>query len=192
VAVSYREATSKLDMFSLLSHEKAMTRVVKGINKLSKVRDWELFREELESILGYAQRDWSKGGCSSIDPVLMFKALVLQKFHGLSDEECEFQIRDRFSFMIFLGLHPGEVVPDARTIWDFKQALEQDGRDGARKLFERFEQILTERGLIGREGSIVDASFVDAPRQRNSRKENEQIKEGERPEGFKEGSAKGR
>ncbi len=68
--------------------------------------DCELFREELESILGYGQRDWSKGGRSSIDPVLMFKAFVLQKFHGLSDEECEFQIRDRFSFMIFLGFIP--------------------------------------------------------------------------------------
>ena len=142
--------------------------------------------------MGYAQRDWSKGGRSSIDPVLILTALVLQKFQRLSDEECEFLIRDRFSFMIFLGLNPGEAVPDARTIWGFKQALEQDGRDGARKLFERFEQMLTERGLIGKEGSIVDASFVDAPRQRNSRKENEQIKEGERPEGFKEGSAKGR
>ena len=108
----------------------------------------------------------------------MFKALVLQKFHGLSDEECEFQIRDRFSFMIFLGLHPGDAVPDARTILDFKEALEQDGRDGARRLFERFEQMLSKGGLIGRKGSIVDASFVDAPRQRNSRKENEQIKEG--------------
>jgi hypothetical protein len=190
VAVCYREATPKLDVFSLLSHEQAMTRVVKGINKLWKVIDWELFREELESIFGYGQRDWSKGGRSSIDRVLMFKALVLQKFHGLSDEECELQIRDRFSFMIFLGLHPGEVVPDARTIWDIKQPLEQDGRDGARKLFERFEQMLTERGLTGREGSIVDASFVEAPRQRNSRKENEQIKEGERPEGFKEGKRK--
>tara|TARA_B110000438_G_scaffold269331_1_gene285633 strand:- start:119 stop:415 length:297 start_codon:yes stop_codon:yes gene_type:complete len=94
--------------------------------------------------------------------------------------------------MIFLGLNPGEAVPDARMIWNFKQALEREGRDGARKLFERFEQMLTDRGLIGREGSIMDASFVDAPRQRNSRKENEQIKEGERPEGFKEGSAKGR
>ena len=68
----------------------------------------------------------------------MFKALILQKFHGLSDEECEFQIRDRLSFMIFLGLNPGEAVPDARMIWNFKQALEQDGRDGARKLFEGF------------------------------------------------------
>ena len=190
--VRYREATPQLDVFSLLSHEQAVTQVVKGINKLSKVIDWELFREELESILGYAQRDWSKGGRPPIDPVLMFKVLVLQKFHGLSDEECEFQMRDRFSFMIFLGLHPGDAVPDARTIWDFKQALEREGRDGARKLFERFEQMLSEGGLIGRKGSIVDASFVDAPRQRNSRKENEQIKEGERPEGFEERSAKGR
>ena len=88
--VRYREATPQLDVFSLLSHEQAVTQVIKGINKLSKVIDWELFREELESILGYAQRDWSKGGRPPIDPVLMFKVLVLQKFHGLSDEECEF------------------------------------------------------------------------------------------------------
>ena len=146
----YREASPQLDVFSILSHEQAVTQAVKGINKLSKVIDWELFREELESVLGYAQRDWSKGGRPPFDPVLMFKVLVLQKFHGLSDEECEFQIRDRFSFMNFLGLHPGDATPDARTIWDFKQALERDGRDGARRLFERFDQILTEGGWIGR------------------------------------------
>ncbi|MBC8244100.1 MAG: transposase [Verrucomicrobia bacterium] len=57
---------------------------VKGINKLSKVIDWELFREELESILGYARRDWSKGGRPPFDPVLMFKVLVLQKFYAMS------------------------------------------------------------------------------------------------------------
>ena len=48
--VRYREATPQLDVFSMLSHEQAVTQVVKGINKLSKVIDWELFREELESI----------------------------------------------------------------------------------------------------------------------------------------------
>ena len=82
--------------------------------------------------------------------------------------------------MNFLGLHPEDAIPDARTIWDFKQALERDGRDGAPRLFERFDQILTEGGLIGRKGSIVDASFVEVMRQRNNRKENEQIKEGEK------------
>jgi len=175
-----------------LSHQQTVTQNVRGINKLSEVIDWELFREELESILGYNQRNWSKGGRPPFDPVLMFKVLVLQKFHSLSDEQSEFQISDRFSFMNFLRLHPGDAIPDARTIWDFKQALERDGRDGTRRLFGRFDQILTEGGLIGREGSIVDASFVEAPRQRNSRKENEQIREGKRPEGFEKGSAKGR
>ncbi len=127
----YREATPQLDVFSMLSHEQAVTETVKGINKLSKVIDWELFRDELESVLGYAQRDWSKGDRPPFDPVLMFKVLVLQKFHGLSDEECEFQVKDRVSFMKFLELHAGDAVPDARTIWDFKQALERDGRNGA-------------------------------------------------------------
>ena len=188
----YREASPQMDVFSMLTHEQVVTQAVKGINKLSKVIDWELFREELESVLGYAKRDWSKGGRPPFDPVLMFKVLVLQKFHGLSDEECEFQVKDRFSFMNFLGLHAGDAVPDARTIWDFKQALEREGRDGTRRLFERFDQMLSDGGMIGRKGSIVDASFVDAPRQRNSRKENEHIKAGKRPEGFEEGSAKGR
>ena len=46
--------------------------------------------------------------------------------------------------------------------------------------------------MIAREGSIVDASFVDAPRQRNTREQNAQIKAGERPEGFEANTAKGR
>ena len=53
----YHKASPQLDVFSMLSHEQAVTQAVKGINKLSKVIDWELFREELESVLGYAQRD---------------------------------------------------------------------------------------------------------------------------------------
>ena len=61
----YREESAQLDVFSMLSHEQAVTQTVKGINKLTKVIDWELFREELESVLGYSQRDWSKGGASS-------------------------------------------------------------------------------------------------------------------------------
>ena len=140
----YREASAEVDFFSMLSHQQTVTQNVRGINKLSEVIDWELFREELESILGYNQRNWSKGGRPPFDPVLMFKVLVLQKFHSLSDEQSEFQISDRFSFMNFLRLHPGDAIPDARTIWDFKQALERDGRDGTRRLFGRFDQILTE------------------------------------------------
>jgi IS5 family transposase len=116
----------------------------------------------------------------------MFKVLVLQKYHNLSDEKTEFQIGDRFSFMQFLGLQPGDSVPDEKTIWDFKGLLDKDGRDGARKLFECFASELSG------EGSIVDASFVDAPRQGNTREQNAQIQAGERPQGFDADTAKGR
>ena len=180
------------DLFSMIEHQQAVVGTVKGINKLNAVIDWELFREELESLLGYDSRNPHRGGRPPFDPVLMLKVLVLQKYHGLSDDETEFQIMDRFSFLQFLGLQAGDKVPDAKTIWDFKQLLEKDGRDGSRKLFTLFGQILQGQGMLAKEGSIVDASFVTAPRQRNSREENAQIKAGERPEAFDSKTVRGR
>jgi IS5 family transposase len=189
--MNYFDPRKDNDLFSMIDHQESVTSQVKGINKLNLLIDWELFRHELESLLGYDKRDPRKGGRPPFDPVLMLKVLVLQKYHGLSDDQTEFQILDRFSFLQFLGLKAGDRVPDAKTIWDFKQLLEMDGRDGGRKLFGRFGAMLEQQGMVGREGSIVDASFVDAPRQRNSREENEQIKQGVRPAGFDENPARG-
>jgi IS5 family transposase len=117
------------------------------------------------------RKDWKKRGRPPFDPLLMLKILVLQKYHGLSDEATEAQIKDRLSFMSFLGLRLGDEVPDANTIWDFKELIEKDKRDGIKKLFDAFHRTLTGEGLIDKEGSIVDASFIDAPRQRNTREE---------------------
>lgn len=190
--MKYRKAKKESDLFSMLNHQQEMAGIIKGINKLNEVIDWEIFRNDLESLLGYDRRDLSKGGRPPFDPVLMLKVLVLQHYHGLSDEETEYQIMDRFSFMHFLGFQAGDSIPDARTIWDFKQRLQKDGADGIAKVFKRFVSLLDQQGMIAREGSIIDASFVDAPRQRNSREENESIKKGTRPEGFEVNSAKGR
>ena len=190
--MKYRNPKKDSDLFSMIDHQREITQTVRGINKLNDVIDWELFHPELESLLGYDDRDLSKGGRPPFDPVFMLKVLVLQKYHNLSDEQTEFQIGDRFSFMQFLGLQPGDSVPDEKTIWDFKGLLDKDGRDGARKLFECFASQLSGEGMIAREGSIVDASFVDAPRARNTREQNAQIKSGERPEGFEADTAKGR
>lgn len=190
--MKYRNPKKDNDLFSMIDHQQEVMRTVKGINKLNAVIDWELFREDLETLLGYDVRDPSKGGRPPFDAVLMVKVLVLQKYHGLSDDEAEFQIMDRFSFMQFLSLQPGDSVPDAKTIWDFKQLLEKDGRDGARKLFDRFGQLLQGQGMLAKEGSIVDASFVAAPRQRNTREQNAQIKQGERPEEFDPNTPLGR
>ena len=190
--IEITQTVSTPDLFSIIDQQREITQTVRGINKLNDVIDWELFRPELESLLGYDDRDLSKGGRPPFDPVFMLKVLVLQKYHNLSDEQTEFQIGDRFSFMQFLGLQPGDSVPDEKTIWDFKGLLDKDGRDGARKLFECFASQLSGEGMIAREGSIVDASFVDAPRARNTREQNAQIKSGERPEDFEADTAKGR
>ena len=190
--MKYRKPKKDSDLFSIIDPQREITQTVRGINKLNDVIDWELFRPALESLLGYGDRDLCKGGRPPLDPVFMLKILVLQKSHNLSDEQTEFQIGDRFSFMQFLGLQPRDSVPDEKTIWDFKWLLDKDGHDGARKLFECFASQLSGEGMITREGSIVDASFVDAPRQRNTREQNEQIQAGERPQGFEANTAKGR
>ena len=119
----------------------------------------------------------------------MLKVLVLKKYHGLSDEETEFQLLDRLSFQRFVDLHLGDGAPDHSTIWRFKEAL---GENGMRVMFDVFNQQLQSQGLVGKEGRIVDASFVDAPRQRNTPEQNEQIKHGERPAEFDENPFVGR
>jgi IS5 family transposase len=190
--MKYRNPKKDNDLFSMINHQQEVMRTIKGINKLNAVIDWELFRVDLEILFGYDVRDLKKGGRPPSDVVLMLKVLVLQKYYALSDDEAEFQIIDRFSFMQFLDLKTGDSVPDVKTIWHFRQSLEKDGRDGRRKIVERFGKLLEGQGMLVKEGSIVDASFVAAPRQRNTREQNAQIKEGERPTEFDPNSAIGR
>ena len=146
--------------------------------ELDGVIDWEFFREEIELACGYSQI-----GRRPHDPVLMFKIIVLQRYYDLSEEQTEFQILDRLSFQQFLGLEGGGKVPDKNAIWDFKERL---GAAGARGLFERFNDYLSAVGLRAKGGKIVDASFVDVPRQHNTREENKEIKSGSEPEGWSE------
>lgn len=190
--MKYRKTGDGGDLFSIIEHQQKIQSESKGVNKLNAIIDWEEFRKDLEQLLGYSSRDARKGGRPPFDPVLMFKVLVLQKYYSLSDEAVEEQIADRFSFMNFLGITPGESIPDKNTIWDFRESLSLNNSDGVKVLFNRFSEMLEQTGLVAREGSIVDASFVDVPRQRNSREHNRQIKEGEIPEGFEKDSSKGR
>ena len=190
--MSYRDPKKNYDLFSALSKSREQSQREIGILKLKTVIDWEQFRSLIEEVCGYSLKDAKKGGRPPFDPILMLKVLILQKYYGLSDEKTELEINDRLSFLSFVGLELGDDVPDARTIWDFKERIEVKGRNGSARLFEAFAHALTLQGLIAKEGSIVDASFVDAPRQRNTREENKKIKEGERPEGFEKSTAKGR
>jgi len=150
---------------------------------------WESFRAEIEAVTRpKPQERKSPAGRKSYDAILMFKMLVLQTLHNLADEQLEYLIRDRLSFMRFLDLGLEDPVPDATTVWLFREALAKAGL--VAKLFAQFNQHLEAKGYIARGGQIVDATIVSAPMQRNSRSENEAIKAGKTPEGWQEKPAK--
>jgi IS5 family transposase len=150
---------------------------------------WESFRAEIEAATRPKPEERkSNAGRKPYDAVLMLKILVLQTLYNLADEQLEYLIRDRLSFMRFLGLGLEDEVPDATTVWLFREALVQAGL--IEKLFALFGQHLQAKGYIARGGQIIDASIVAAPRQRNTREENEAIKAGETPQGWAEKPAK--
>ena len=148
--------------------------------------DFEMFRAELTRALTYS--DGSKGGRPPFDPVLMFKVLIVQATNNLSDERAEFLINDRLSFMRFLGLGLADRVPDARTIWLFREKLTHAG--AIKPLFDRFNAALREAGYIAMGGQIIDATLIAAPKQRNTEEEKTAIKEGRIPEDWKAKPAK--
>jgi len=158
------------------------------LQKLDKVIHWEMFRAPIEEALYVEPK--APGGRPPYDKLMMFKTIILQKYYNLSDEQTEFQIKDRLSFMQFLGLQIGDNVPDEKTIWLFKEQLKE--KQLSNVLFELFTSQLLSKGIVAREGSMVDASFVDVPRQRNSRKDNADIKQGAVPLEFAKKDSNGK
>ena len=154
--------------------------------KLNAVVPWDVFRKPLAKAL--KRSDGAKGGRPPFDPVLMFKVLVLQALYDLSDDQAEFIINDRLSFMRFLGLELDDRVPDAKTIWLFREHLTQ--ARAVESLFVRFDEHLAKSGYLAMGGQIVDATIVAAPKQRNSDGEKADIKAGKVPESWKDKPAK--
>ena len=174
---TYKRAYRKLGNQGLFDSEdraSKLTSLGNPLGRLAETVDFEMFRETLEAGL-YRERV-TKAGAKPYDYVLMFKILVLQRMYNLSDEQAEYQMVDRTSFRDFLGLASGDRAPDARTIWAFKEQLTRKALYD--RLFCDFDRFLREKGLIMNQGVIIDGSFVEVPRQRNTREENRAIKEG--------------
>jgi IS5 family transposase len=150
--------------------------------KLLQQINWEQFRRILTN--AFEREEKGVGGRTPFDYVMMFKILVLQRYYNLSDEQMQFQILDRLSFMRFLGLTLSDSVPDEKTIWLFRENLIEHKL--VDRLFDKFLSSLEKANLIGKEGRMVDASFIEVPRQRNSREENQKIKEGIVPEDWED------
>ena len=153
------------------------------LEQLSNHVDFEFFRKPLEKFFN-KDADPSKGGRPAYDCVLMFKILILQRYYNVSDDAIEYAILDRLSFMRFLGLGINDAVPDAKTIWLFRDNLTAGGM--VEKLFAHLDNLLDKDGIIVHKGKLVDASIVEVPIQRNSRDENKELKEGNIPEGWEE------
>jgi IS5 family transposase len=109
----------------------------------------------------------------------MFRILVLQALYSLSDEQAEFQLRDRLSFMRFVGLALHQAVPDAKTIWLYREQLKQAG--AIEELFRRFDEVLASKGYLAMGGQIIDATLIAAPRQKLTIEEKATIREGGTP-----------
>jgi IS5 family transposase len=148
------------------------------LEKLNKHINFEGLREFLT--LKLTKEAKGLGGRPPFDYVMMFKILILQKLYNIADDKTEFLIKDRLSFQRFLGLQLCDIVPDAKTIWYFREELKE--AKILDEVFNSFVEKLEEKGIVTRSGSIVDATFVDVPRQRNTKKENLEIKEGKTPE----------
>ncbi|HMP31023.1 MAG TPA: IS5 family transposase [Saprospiraceae bacterium] len=163
-----------------------LTKLGDPLEKLAQGVDFDIFRSILNENLSKIAH--GKGGRRPYDYVMMFKILILQRYYNLSDDQVEYQINDRMSFMRFLDLTIADDVPDSKTVWNFKEQL--INADITEKLFDLFLSHLNKLGLIVNEGKIVDASFVEVPKQRNTKAENEIIKGGGIPQTFQENKHK--
>ena len=148
------------------------------LEKLQSIIDWQLFMPTIRRALEKPRK--GPGGRRPFDPLMMFKILVLQRIYNLSDDQTEYQINDRISFMRFLGLGIEDKVPDAKTIWLFRDTLSE--ANVMKELFMLFEKQLERERLITHTGTIIDATIVEAPAQRNTKEEREKLKKGEIPE----------
>jgi len=150
--------------------------------RLNEFIDWEIFRSQLETIRNKPRKNAS--GRKPFDVVFMFQILILQSLYNLSDAQIEFQIRDRMTFMQFLGLDWESTVPDEKSVWLFRDQLTK--AELIKPLFDRFESLLVKQGFEAKRGQMVDATIVNVPIQHNRKEENAQIKEGETPEDWSE------
>jgi transposase len=164
-------------LFSELFNDADVRASQKPLIRMGDLIQWNVFHRDLSKAFPISDQ----GGRPRFDPLLMFKIIVLQKVQGLLDDETSFQIMDRRSFKIFLGMTDEDQIPDGQTIADFRNQLIK--LNLFEKLFNQFlHHLESKHGFkFCKQGTIVDATFVEVPINRNTIKENEQIKAGNPP-----------
>ncbi len=166
---------------TFFDEEKCLSKLTKlgdTLEQLNAIVNWHAFRPVLDEAIPREKNP--KGGRPPKDNMLMFKVLVIKRLYNLSHDQTEYQINDRLSFRRFLGLDFGDAVPDAKTIWLYEDMLSKNA--AGKELFDVFFTEIAKKGYITRKGSIVDASFVEAPKRKNTKEQRESLKEGVLPD----------
>lgn len=167
--------------YSFFDEEKRLKKITKlgdTLEQLNSIVNWDIFVPVLNTAI--PRPTYEKGGRPPFSNLLMLKILIIKRMYNLSHDQTEYQINDRISFMRFLGLGMGDRIPDAKTIWLYEDLLSKS--EAGQELFNMFFEEIRKAGYVTREGSIVDASFIEAPKRRNTEEQREKLKKSEVPE----------
>lgn len=160
---------SKQNSFLQIAMNKKTLKCEKFLNEMAAVLPWAEMLEKISPV--YKDKEI---GRHKVNLMVMLKIYFLQQWYNLSDPGAEEAIYDRNSFQKFLGIDLlSDTVPDETTILNFRHLLEENQLQKA--LFETINQILESKGLLMREGTIVDATIIKAP----SSKKNQESKRDE-------------
>jgi IS5 family transposase len=172
-----KKSAIKTSLFAAEEREQKLDRKGDLLSTLEKHVSFAALAAEIDRI---APRPTGKQGDRPPYPTeLMVRVLVLQHLYNLSDEALEYQLLDRLSFQRFCGLRHSSSIPDANTLWVFRERVSVAG--GADALFDGVQRQLQQHGFIARGGQIVDATLVEAPRQHFRKAEKETLEKGETP-----------
>ena len=168
----------QLSIFAEEKRLKKLSKLGDVLEQLNAIVNWLIFIPILDAAIPREKSE--KGGRPPFNNLLMFKVLVIKRLYNLSYDQTEYQINDRMSFMRFLGLDIGDNIPDAKTIWLYEELLSKS--ETGKELFDLFFREIANKGYITRNGSIVDASFVESPRRKNTKEQREALKSGKTPD----------
>ena len=167
------------DLFAVHSRQQKLNQFTQVLDRLIRLVDWVSLAKVVNDKTGREQ-DRPKGGRPPYPTQALLKIIILQQLYGnLSDEEMEYALLDRMSWQHFIGLAHARDLPDARTIWAFKNQLAQVG--GAATLFADVQRQLAAAGLMAKGGQLIDATLVSAPKVHLTTDEKESVDKGETP-----------
>jgi IS5 family transposase len=148
-----------------------LDRMKDPLGRLDEIMNWEPYIKIIDK-LRPDKTGKGNGGRPPIKSSVLFKGLLIGEIYNLSDAQLEYQITDRASFSRFCGLNLGSASPDANSFWLLREKLKETG--AYEELFETLNKELAKTGLEYSKCAIVDATFVDAPRNRNIKKDDKE------------------